>query len=631
MKNSTFVVLYLAAVLHQCALFAQNTDLQFSSVNAGFEVLPSLGTTASGAVGQVIVEDAQQLNTHIESGFLVYARSRKASVQLTSASDSVAPAGILFDVKFPISPNLITFAESLYYRRGGEYVYVGDTLHRDVDTLRGRIPASFATIRGIEYYIILRVGGTTVSIVTYPGVNPILSPATLPVAVGDAVYPLELQRKKYSMVSIPLDLNFGYQDIFSVLGDDYGGTYSRNHWRVFRWQKGDCAEYPGIASSFTPGASFWLITQSARSFTTGSGLSVFAPPGAPSYPIVLDQGWNQIADPYAFPISWASILQNSQIADTVLSRPNGFDGTEYEVTNILKPWEGYFVYNPLNRAVTLFISPKESPPGLPPSASRGDRHDPGISYALNLTAEMPEVNWRDSHNLLGFLSEQTPMHKRINDPEPPPIGEYVRLSIVDRGMDFMSRLMELPDDGQTWNIELYSTAANRVARVTLSQVGDMPEGFQLYILDRDNFNLISLTENQFSIQLGQPFQKRLMTVIVGTKEYAKQHSGGIPLLPLSYELEQNYPNPFNPATSIRYQLSKRSDVFLEIVDLLGQRVKTLVNVTQLTGSYTVVWDGRNDVGLTVASGVYVYRLFARGVSTENRAEFIASRKLLIVR
>ena len=157
MKNNILKYLFLIAIELPCVVFSQNTAVPFSVVNTGFEVSPSSGTTVTSAVGQAVVEDALQLNTHIESGFLVYSRISQAAVQLTSASDSVATEGQQFDVKFPISSNLITFAESLYYRRGGEYVYVGDTLHRAVDTLRGKIPATYATIRGIEHYIILRV------------------------------------------------------------------------------------------------------------------------------------------------------------------------------------------------------------------------------------------------------------------------------------------------------------------------------------------------------------------------------------------------------------------------------------------------------------------------------------------
>lgn len=79
-------------------------------------------------------------------------------------------------------------------------------------------------------------------------------------------------------------------------------------------------------------------------------------------------------------------------------------------------------------------------------------------------------------------------------------------------------------------------------------------------------------------------------------------------LPKKFELYQNYPNPFNPSTTIRYDLPTRSHVRLQIFNLLGQDVTTLVNTTQSAGSYKAEWNGRDQNGQPVASGVYFYRL-----------------------
>jgi hypothetical protein len=112
-------------------------------------------------------------------------------------------------------------------------------------------------------------------------------------------------------------------------------------------------------------------------------------------------------------------------------------------------------------------------------------------------------------------------------------------------------------------------------------------------------------------------------VIIGTDEYAAKESNGIPLQPVSYALAQNYPNPFNPTTTIRYSLAKKSDVSLEIYNTLGQRIRTLFSGERTTGEYEVVWDGTNDNGGHVASGVYFYRL--------RTAEFNSVRKLVMIR
>ncbi|MCB2230163.1 T9SS type A sorting domain-containing protein [bacterium] len=81
-----------------------------------------------------------------------------------------------------------------------------------------------------------------------------------------------------------------------------------------------------------------------------------------------------------------------------------------------------------------------------------------------------------------------------------------------------------------------------------------------------------------------------------------------PARPVSMELAQNYPNPFNPTTSIRYALSVAADARLTVSNVLGQHVRTVVDCRQGAGSYEVEWDGRDDRGRVVGSGVYFYRL-----------------------
>ena len=83
-------------------------------------------------------------------------------------------------------------------------------------------------------------------------------------------------------------------------------------------------------------------------------------------------------------------------------------------------------------------------------------------------------------------------------------------------------------------------------------------------------------------------------------------------LPAGFGLGQNYPNPFNPGTVIPYQLATAGYVRLEVFNLLGQRVVTLVDGEQAAGSYTARWDARDASGHGVAAGVYIYRLTAGG-------------------
>ncbi|GAB4177155.1 MAG: hypothetical protein Kow00108_12650 [Calditrichia bacterium] len=84
--------------------------------------------------------------------------------------------------------------------------------------------------------------------------------------------------------------------------------------------------------------------------------------------------------------------------------------------------------------------------------------------------------------------------------------------------------------------------------------------------------------------------------------------GNKPNYPTSLELHQNYPNPFNPTTTIRYNLPASSKITIEVFDLQGRKVKTLINGVQPAGNHTIQWDGTNQHGNKVSSGIYFYRL-----------------------
>ena len=94
-------------------------------------------------------------------------------------------------------------------------------------------------------------------------------------------------------------------------------------------------------------------------------------------------------------------------------------------------------------------------------------------------------------------------------------------------------------------------------------------------------------------------------------------------LPDHYELFQNYPNPFNSSTNISYQIPTKSYVNISIFDINGRLLRTLVNQRQDAAKYKVIWDGKDNSGNNVCSGVYFYV-----VKTGN---FIDSRKMLILR
>ena len=94
-------------------------------------------------------------------------------------------------------------------------------------------------------------------------------------------------------------------------------------------------------------------------------------------------------------------------------------------------------------------------------------------------------------------------------------------------------------------------------------------------------------------------------------------------LPSDYELSQNYPNPFNPSTEIKFSVAHSQAVTLQVFNIQGQLVKTLLDEVVSAGEHTVQWNDDSEDGKAVASGVYLYRMEA--------ADFSETKKMSLVK
>ena len=95
------------------------------------------------------------------------------------------------------------------------------------------------------------------------------------------------------------------------------------------------------------------------------------------------------------------------------------------------------------------------------------------------------------------------------------------------------------------------------------------------------------------------------------------------ILPITYNLHNAYPNPFNPTTSISYQVQLSGDVTLNIYDVLGNRIKTLIDEPKAIGDYEIKWDGTNQMGEILSSGQYFYQLKV--------GDFVSTKKMVLLK
>jgi len=118
-----------------------------------------------------------------------------------------------------------------------------------------------------------------------------------------------------------------------------------------------------------------------------------------------------------------------------------------------------------------------------------------------------------------------------------------------------------------------------------------------------------LTGDVQIVDLGSGVDEELLYQSAASLLFGIQAVSGVSeQTPQQFRVDQNRPNPFNPRTSISFEVPRDGHVSLVVYDVRGRLVRTLMDETVSTGQRTVVWDGRDDAGKLVASGVYIYRV-----------------------
>ena len=188
------------------------------------------------------------------------------------------------------------------------------------------------------------------------------------------------------------------------------------------------------------------------------------------------------------------------------------------------------------------------------------------------------------------------------------------------------------DEGQLILWDVYNLSAEWVEVTDIGEIGEIPPHGSAFVrnttdadgnssieVDADVVSFLSITA---STATENAAGKGLDLAI----DFSAAWAAAKPLaaLPLANSLSQNYPNPFNPETTIPYALSSDEIVSLTIYNIAGQVVRKLVDGEALAaGQYQALWDGRNESGASVASGMYFYLLHA--------GDYVAKRKMVLLR
>ena len=191
---------------------------------------------------------------------------------------------------------------------------------------------------------------------------------------------------------------------------------------------------------------------------------------------------------------------------------------------------------------------------------------------------------------------------------------------------FTSDIRSLVEPDGVWDLDLKVKEETSPVTLSLHMEGDFPVEHDIVLLDLINRETYNIKETS-SVTVNQNWDKLPVypfKVIAGSPEYVSSMTQEIlSQLPETFTLHQNYPNPFNPTTTIRFEIPVPSQVSLKIYNLMGQEVRTLTRDWFPMGNHQLIWNGKDQRGIPVSAGVYIYRLQSQ--------DFQKTRKMVLLK
>jgi hypothetical protein len=491
-------------------------------------------------------------------------------------------------------------------------------------TLSVQIPGEVVTERGVQYF--LATEGESVSSFTVPSTAP-TNTAHLPVRLSDVQADGAFEPNTYRMLTVPV--GFRNRSAFEALEDRFG-SYNATRWRLARWAGSNGAyQFGPNVAPLEPGEAAWVITSDGRVLAFEEALS---PEVTGPVPITLQSGWNQIGSPFRFPVAWADVQKPASVRTPVAYDPSKPQGDRFQFgASTLEPWDGVFVYNEANEAVTIRVPPKDASLSEPATASAlADTKGAPSGYRLQAIATLSRNGLRlqDHKTWLGFSGTAQKGFGPKDRAKPPAVGPHVRLyAMPESGPGLAKSLRPKPADGAAWDLQLHlnldeNRQSTETVTVQLAEQGPRPDGFRRYVIDRNRNKRLPITNRSVQVPVQPDESTRRLRVVVGTEAFAKQHSDGAALAVSETKLLPNAPNPFAESTTLSYQLAEKQPVTIAIYDLLGRRVTTLVDGPRPSGVHQIEWQAGTG-STSLSSGVYICRMQAGSYS--------GSQKLVLVR
>jgi len=286
----------------------------------------------------------------------------------------------------------------------------------------------------------------------------------------------------------------------------------------------------------------------------------------------------------------------------------------------------------LTNLTRLYLNNNQLTGSIPPEIGNLTNLTGLILFNNQLTGEIPSE--------IGNLTNLTQLYLNSNQLTgsiPPEIGNLTNLTTY---LSLSSNQLTgsiPPEIGNLTNLTFLSLYGNELTGSIPPEIGNLSNLYLLYLYDNEltgeipesicDLNMNWNNSNNFNISTNQlcPPYPSCIEDYVGYQDTSNCEQVSIidETLPVSYNLYNAYPNPFNPVTTLRYDLAENSYVNVTVYDMLGRKVRTLVNTTQEAGFKSIIWNTTNNQGQPVSAGLYLYTIEA--------GEFRQTKKMVLLK
>ena len=383
-------------------------------------------------------------------------------------------------------------------------------------------------------------------------------------------------------------------------------------------------------------------------------------------------GWYLLANPYDKPISWGNGIdwENDGEASFVYVHRynpvyNGYQYLPIEGDAQIAPWEGFFVKSNQPDSEIRFSYPdsfdRDNSAMINNSVTRNsmkrrshdnsDTSDNNTEWLITLSAN------HQSNTDVTVVSARANASEDLDGYDVPklPRAPFVMTNSLIFGIDnrdwndapglYTRDTRSLANDNWSWDILLDVSGLKQgveiddyLVTIVLDEMINVPDGYQFSLTNQLTGEIVDPTRDEMIIDLYELLVPQLTSSTRGSErsrdnqdlhiylqlnisstnlESEENLSTPVPVIALT-----NYPNPFNPETRIRYSIGKDTFVKVEVFNIKGQLVKTLVNEFTAAGNHSVTWNGTDDNNNRTSSGIYLYRMTAG-------KEMITSKMLMI--